>query len=1096
MLPFSSPAPERCLLFFAKHKNLFHVTGALMAAALGLNGPLCAQTSTSRTSKLPIVPLPKSDILARNFVSPPENTKPRTYWYWIDGKVSKDGITRDLEAMKSAGIGEAYIGVIGGQAGDTGPGGVPALSEEWWQMLEHAVREGGRLGVDIGIFNGPAWSQSGGPWVKPEQSMRHVVTSELRLRGPQHFEGTLAPPAGALAGQDIVTLAFPAPAKDSDNIAAHAPKISGGDETQRLFDGDMSASAPIPFADGGHSITLEVAQPFTARSLIFYPAREIVSSGELQVSDDGVDFRTVRKYVIDRHYLSPALGAEPLAPISLSFAATTGRFFRLTFSNADPLKEIALSGAARIEDYAEKHLGKMFQGPQPPDNFYQWRAQSEPDKADLVVPLAKVRNISAWLKGEKLSWDVPAGDWIVQRMAMASTGSRNAPAPAGATGLEIDKINRVPLRAHFDAYVGKLLARMPAAERSALKHVIIDSYEVGSQNWTDGMASAFEARYGYDALPFLPTLDGRIVGSVEQSDRFLWDLRRFLADRVSTEYIGGLRDLSHERGLKLWSENYGHGGFFGEFLLYGSLSDEISGEFWEGSTPDRIEPRLAASAGHIYGKPVIFSEAWTGGPSFTSTPWSLKRTGDWAFCQGVNQMVFHVNIAQPDERRPGISAWFGTEFNRHNTWFNQSQSWIEYLKRCHYLLQQGNYVADVAYFIGEDVPKMDGVHQPPLPNGYSYDFINADVIEHRMTVKNGRFVLPDGMSYRLIVLPQKTTMRPEVLQKLRDFVAQGGAILGEPPTHSPSLQNYPACDQKITALAAQMWGKAAGKSEKPVALGKGRVFRGENLQSVLTQLDTPPDVSGLQSVLPAQVLFTHRRTADAEIYFLSNQSDRSLTLAPSFRVTGRAPELWDAVTGERQPQAIYDIKNGRTSVPLNLGARASIFLVFRGAARANRIVKVLREGKTIINAQSDAPLTTNPAQAPSTFTVSLWANPKTATTMPAQTQSGFSDLYTPRNDIIFPTQGDTFGQGAGYAGSGLSVGTNGVVVYEHSGQYFVPILAFATPIRDWTHIAVVYDGGQTRLFLNGKWVHSGLKTSYKVRPGGTQRDLQRRYSWL
>ncbi|RYG57708.1 glycoside hydrolase family 2, partial [bacterium] len=372
----------------------------------------CAQT------RQPLAALPaKVDPLAANFQTPPDRTKPRTYWYWIDGRVSKDGITRDLENMKKVGVGEAYIGLLGGEAGDTGPGGIPTLTPEWWGMLEHAVREGGRLGVDIGIFNGPGWSQSGGPWVKPEQSMRHLVTTELRLKGPQHFEGTLAAPPRALPGQDVVTLAFPAPALDTDAITAHNPKISGDAETAKLFDGDSNTSASPPEADGKRSITLEVEQPFTARSLVFHPQREIVSSGELQVSDDGVTYRKVCDYTIDRHYLAPALGPEGLAPISLSFPASTGRYFRLTFSNGDPIKEIVLSGAARIESYAEKHLGKMFQGPQPPDNYYDWPHQPEPDKASLSIPPAQVENVSANLKGDQFSWDVPAGEWVVQRIA-------------------------------------------------------------------------------------------------------------------------------------------------------------------------------------------------------------------------------------------------------------------------------------------------------------------------------------------------------------------------------------------------------------------------------------------------------------------------------------------------------------------------------------------------------------------------------------------------------------------------------------------------------------------------------------------------------
>ncbi|RYG59337.1 glycoside hydrolase family 2, partial [bacterium] len=492
-------------------------------------------------------------------------------------------------------------------------------------------------------------------------------------------------------------------------------------------------------------------------------------------------------------------------------------------------------------------LNSLFQGSQPPFDFYTWPPQAEPESAALSVPTKAVQNISALLNGDKLTWDVPPGEWIIQRLAMVPTGAYNTPAPPDSTGPEVDKMSRELLRVHFDAYVGNLLKRMPAADRKALKHVVVDSYEVGSQNWTEGFGEAFKVHYGYDATPFLPVLSGRIIGSAEQSNRFLWDMRRFVADRIASEYVGGLRDISREHGLRSWQQNYGWDGFSGETLQYGGQVEEISGEFWAG--PDHpyggnVELRDASSAAHIYGLPAVYAEAWTGGPAFSNTPAQLKRRGDWAFCQGVSQMVLHVNIAQPDERRPGISAWFGTEFNRHNTWFNQSKSFFDYLTRSHFMLQQGKYVADVAYFIGEDTPKMSGLQQPVVPGGYSYDFINADVIINRLQMKNGRFTLPDGMSYRLIVIPDGVSMRPETLKKLRDLVAQGGAVWGAPPTKSPSLQNYPACDAEIGRLAAQLWAKCDGVKTQSAAFGKGRVFRGASLVSALQQVRVQPDVVG------------------------------------------------------------------------------------------------------------------------------------------------------------------------------------------------------------------------------------------------------------
>ncbi|MBN2291748.1 MAG: hypothetical protein JXM70_04945, partial [Pirellulales bacterium] len=527
--------------------------------------------------------------LEDNFREPPESTRPRCYWYWMDGCFSKDGITRDLEAMRRVGIGEAYIGIISGQSGTPQCDGIKALTDQWWGFIEHAVREGGHVGVDIGMFNSPGWSQSGGPWVKPHEAMRYVALPEMQLRGPQKFEGKLPTPPGEF--QDIAVLAFPVPSSEGEQA-----KETGRTATE---------------------VTFEMPAPFTARSLTVKPVKPINIMAELQVSDDGKQYRTVKKFAIDRHNLKQNVGPVPLAPVVASFPATTSRFFRLKLSGKCELGDIILSPAVRVESIAEKSLVKVFQDPLPPFDFYSWPQQDEPESANLMVRPDAVRNISHLMEADgTLRWEVPDGEWIVLRTAMTPTGVENSPAPPEATGLEVDKMNREALKSHFDAYIGELLKRMPAADRKAWKHVVADSYEMGPQNWTDGFAGEFRKQYGYDPFPWLPVLTGRIVGSADQSNRFLWDLRRLVAERVARDYVGGLRDLCRQHGLKMWLENYGHWGFPSEFLLYGGFCDEIGGEFWASGSLGSIELRDAASAAHIYGMPVVWAEAFTGGPAF------------------------------------------------------------------------------------------------------------------------------------------------------------------------------------------------------------------------------------------------------------------------------------------------------------------------------------------------------------------------------------------------------------------------------------------------------------------------------------------------
>ena len=828
-----------------------------------------------------------ADTLALNFTTPPEATKPRCYWYWMDGHITKEGLTKDLEGMRRVGIGEAYIGVISGQSGMPASGGPDALSDEWWGFIEHAVREAGRIGVDIGLFNSPGWSQSGGPWVKPEQAMRYVVLPETRVTGPQRFEGKLPTPPGDF--QDIAVLAFPAPAGE-------------GDQAQEI------ARTPT-------SVTFEMPAPFTARSVTVHPVKRVNVTAELQASDDGQQYRTVKTFRIDRHNLEINVGPVPLAPVVASFPATTARFFRLGFSENCELGDIILSPSARVEDYAEKSLVKMFQDPLPPFDFYTWPAQPEPDSANFTVNPEAVIDLTSSLAADgTLNWDVPDGEWIVLRTAMTPTGTKNSPSPPEATGLEVDKMNRDALKVHFDAYVGNLLKRIPAAERTAWKHVVADSYEMGPQNWTDGFAEDFQNRYGYDPMPWLPVLTGRIVSSADQSDRFLWDVRRMVADRVARDYVGGLHDLCDQHGLKMWLENYGHWGFPGEFLQYGGFCHEISGEFWVTGSLGSVELRDAASAAHTYGMPVVWAEAFTGGPAFVNTPRDFKARGDWAFCEGINQFALHVNIHQPwDDRRPGINAPWGTEFNRHNTWFEYMKPWVDYLRRCTVMLQTGKPVADVAYFIGEDAPKMTGTRQPALPPGYDFDYINADVIENRLTVNDGRFVLPDGVSYRLLVLPESATMRPALLKKIQQLVTAGGAVLGPKPERSPSLQNFPACDAEVKELAGELW-------------DGGDVMSGIDLTEAFARLQVPADV-----VCPEDILWKHRQDGDTDIYFVSNQTAQERDETISFRVTDRRPELWwpDSGTTEAAP---FTENDGRTTLSLHFDPSGSVFVVFGKAA--------------------------------------------------------------------------------------------------------------------------------------------------------------------
>ena len=866
------------------------------------------------------------------FVTPHDTNSVWCYWYWIGDDISKEGITKDLEAMKSVGIGAAFIGNINPDEVD---GRVPMLSEEWWEHMVHAVNEGKRIGVDIGTFNCPGWSMSGGPWVEPEMAMRHMIFSETTVLGAGTVKQQLAQPKKEF--QDTHVLAFPTLKATKTNltnantIIKSKPRI---DNTEALLDEDLSS---VAFFKGRNEYSFEfkTEETITARSIQLFPGKMgFKAVCELFAQIDG-DYKLIKSFVFDRQNTNVNVGPDVYGSVSISLPDVQSNSFKLVcndggrrWSPRSGFAEIEISEAPVLEHFVEKKMGKMFPSPLPKWDSYIWENQKEIDAKELKVSGSEVIDISDKMDANGLlTWDAPEGEWTVMRFGMTPTGTTNSPSAPQGKGYEIDKASSKIARFHYDNYVGELLRRVPEGNKSALKYVIADSYEQGSQNWTDGFEKTFENKFGYNPKEYLPVFAGKVVNSVEESNRFLWDLRRSVADAVAYEYVGGLREVSNENNLKLWLENYGHWGFPSEFLMYGGQSNLVAGEFWNEGELGNIECKSGSSAAHIYGKPVTSAEAFTAsGKAFQRHPAMLKKRGDWSFTEGINHFVLHLYIHQPDDNRvPGVNAWFSTEFNRHNTWFKQSKTWIEYLRRCQHLLQQGQYVADVCYFIGEDAPMMTGARNPELPDGYSYDYINAEVILERLSVKDDKFVLPDGTSYSVMVLPPNKTMRPELLAKIEELVKQGGVIFGQAPEKSPSMTNYPECDIQVKELSQKLWSAEKEANSGIRKYGDGYVVDELDLKSTLETLEIHKDV---ELNTKQTVLWTHRNMPGMEIYFLTNQSEEVVNFEPSFRVNGMNPQLWDAVTGKMRTLNEFTEKDGRISVPIKMEAYQSWFVVF------------------------------------------------------------------------------------------------------------------------------------------------------------------------
>jgi hypothetical protein len=872
----------------------------------------------------------KMQQLETGFVTVPDSIQTSVYWYWISDNISKEGVVRDLESMKKVGINRAFIGNIWQ---DNVPAGkVKIFTDEWWDILHTALKKAGELNIELGIFNSPGWSQSGGPWIKPEQSMRYLTSSEVLVKGPVKLNKQLAKPDKDF--QDVKVLAYPVNGDFNDDINSLKPQISSlpaVHDLKKVF--DHNDSTGIEFQSGQPFIVdIITPQSYTARSLTIVPNRTAMSmEGDIQIRKNGI-YTTIKHFVIDRGNSELNVGFKPYGPAAISFPATASKNFRIVFSKTSGrsgIAELKLSATPVVEDYIEKTFAKMWQTPFPYWNAYKWPSQPLVDNTKYVIDPAKVIDITAYMAANgTLNWTVPAGNWLIERTGMVPTMVHNAPASPEGTGLEADKMSKRHIKDHFNAYLGEIIKRIPAEDRKTWKVTVEDSYETGGQNWTDDLITKFQKNYGYDPTPYLPVLQGKVVGSEDQSDRFLWDLRRFVADNVAYEYVAGLREISHQNGLHTWLENYGHWGFPGEFLQYGGQSDEVGGEFWSEGSLGNIENRAASSCAHIYGKTKVSAESFTcAGAPFSRYPALMKQRADRFFTEGINNTLMHVYISQPDEdKAPGVNAYFGNEFNRFNTWFYDMDIFIKYIKRCNMMLQQGKYVADVAYFISEDAPKMTGTQDPELPKGYSFDYINGEVIKTRLSVNDGKLVLPDGMKYSILVLPQLKTIRPELLLKIKELVNAGAVVLGSKPSLSPSLQNYPAADRQVQQLADELWGNINGTTVKVNHLGKGMVMSGMDMQEALNIIKVIPDfkITGSDSIL-----FIHRVLPEGDVYFVSNQKNKSVQIFPEFRITEKSPELWDATTGERRDLPSYQQTEGKTIVPLELAPMQSAFIIFR-----------------------------------------------------------------------------------------------------------------------------------------------------------------------
>jgi len=955
--------------------TLMAFTAALLLAPLaGLHAAECVEPFTLH----PDGKASASSDLAKGFAQPPNAAKPRVYWWWLMSLVSKEGITKDLEEMAAKGIGGVMIFDASGWAGQMPTGPATFMSPGWRENFKHALREADRLGLEVSVNMCSGWD-AGGPWITPAHASKHFQQSEVNVTGPGKFSGKLPKPIGDtasyrnLAIEGGLRLQTPLNPKQENyqEIAVQAVRrrpVKGQVRVQIAASSEQPAHPVEKAADGvagtfwvsgGYKpgdapsrekpewIRFEFDSPWTAKSLRLIPRDEYgPRSFDLQVSDGRDEFRTVKSFELSKQ------GSD-----SLEFPETTARVFRLLLTSSYvaenvQVREVALEKMPPVGNpvnplLALKSGRDSFAGfgEQGPVSGLTRAPLTDPEPASgrLVIDPKTVIDLTAKVQPDgRLEWDVPAGDWTLVRTGYACNGDQIWVASPGAAGPSVDFLSKAATDFHFKNTAGILLQDAGSWAGNTLKYFHDDSWEAGLPNWTDSFLEDFKKYRGYDARPYLPVLAGHILTSVEASDRFLYDFRKTIGDCLAENHYGRLAQLAHAQGVQVHCE--AGGPCYPKVPPMDALKnlgrlDIPMGEFWQSGhwkeNGQNIAGKQTACAAHIYGKTFAAAEAFTKmGPHYEDGPADLKPTADNAFCEGTNRFFLHTwTSSRPEDGQPGFEYFAGTHFNRNVTWWPQAGAFFSYISRCQYLLQQGLFAADVCYYYGDQAPGfVEAKHvDPALGPGYDYDVCNAEVLLTRMDVRDGRIVLPDGMSYRLMVLPDRRTMPAEVLRKIKSLVESGATIVGPKPLRDPGLKDYPQCDADVKKLADEIWGDCDGQKIREHRYGKGRIFWGKPLREILVADGVLPDFEYQGGNAKTSLDFIHRRARETEIYFVCNRNGSKEQLDATFRVSGKQPELWDAVTGDMRPAKAFRQVASRTIVPLEFASYGSCFVAFREA---------------------------------------------------------------------------------------------------------------------------------------------------------------------
>ena len=868
------------------------------------------------------------------FRNPSVANRPETYVFLIGGNVAKPGITADFEAIKDAGI--AGILLFHGQYGKPWPGVSPqikCLSESWDGLVRFVADECQRLGLSLSMHNCPGWAMSGGPWIKPDNAMRHLVWKRTDVEGGRRIEvklPSLAPSAPDEKDyRDVAVLAFPAPAGEWDAALTPA-KVSGNVEAD--WDAWLTKGSSVQIHGGATvTITFDFAEPVTIRT-VELPSVNSLGHAFCYDPETTVVCEANGKTLFTREI--PQANWQDDRPLTYACDETTTRQVTVMLKprHAIMLGRISLFSSARNDDW-EAQAGWTLRGlmRNPPAK------QSE----EAWVKSSKVRNVTAFMKPNGMfAWDAPAGKWAVVRVGHVNTMYRNGPAPKEGTGFECDKLSPVAANVQFDNFIGRL-SRAGGAVHGKLANVHLDSWECKRQTWTPGLDKIFSARLGYDLLSWMPAIFGYVVDSPDVSARFLNDWRGLVGDLITENFYAQMAKRCHENGMTISFETSFGDVLPGDIMRFYKYADTPMCEYWQprerGYVGDHnFKPVYpCASAAHLYGKKRVAAEAFT---SFQLT-WDeklrdLKYVANLHMARGVSHMVFHTYTHNPrtDWLPPGTSfgAHIGTPFLRGQTWWKFMPDFTAYLARCQTMLEAGRPANDVLWYLGDEWD-----HKPnenaTFPDGYKFDYCNPDALLTRISVNNkGEWATPDGISYRVLWVPESKRMMPETMEKILDGVRKGAkAAFAALPESISTMRGGSAMQARFgKALAAMQASK--------------NIYVGRPLEFVLAAEKIAKDL------VAEDVVWNHRRSDDADWYFVSPaRQNEGFAGDVGFRCAGEV-EIWHPETGLSEKVHSASVKDGRTWVPLALAPHESRFVVFRRGGKLET-----ETPRTVVTAAND-----------------------------------------------------------------------------------------------------------------------------------------------